>query len=61
VTKPTPTAGDADWLRKLIAACDLALDRLPADPRTVTLHADIISLRADLQARVDELDTENAA
>jgi hypothetical protein len=61
MTTPAPATCDADWLRKLIVACELAMDRLPTDPRMIALHADIALLRADLQARVDELDTENAA
>jgi hypothetical protein len=53
---------DAHWLRKLIAACDKALDQLPADERTTTtLHADIASLRAELRARLEKLDAEEAA
>jgi hypothetical protein len=60
VTTPRPSE-DAEWLRKLIAACDKALDQLPADTGTMTLHADMISLRADLTARLEKLDAEDAA
>jgi hypothetical protein len=61
VTTPSPPE-DAHWLRKLIAACDKALDQLPADEgTTTTLHADIASLRAELRARLEKLDAEEAA
>ena len=55
---PTP---DAAWLRKLIAACDDAIDRLPDEPGLTMLHADIVSLRADLRAQLAGLDAEDAA
>jgi hypothetical protein len=58
---PRP-AEDADWLRKLIAACDKALEQTPTeDADGMALHADIITFRADLKARLDKLDAENAA
>ena len=53
------SAGDAEWLRKLIAACDKALAQLHVDDSgTTSLHADIILLRADLSARLEKLDSE---
>jgi hypothetical protein len=61
VTTPRPPE-DAQWLRKLIAACDKALEQLSVDDKgTTTLHADLISLRADLSARLEKLDAEDAA
>jgi hypothetical protein len=61
VTIPRP-AEDAQWLRKLIAACDGSLEQLPADEAgTTSLRDDIASLRADLSARLKKLDTEDAA
>ena len=61
MTVPNPPE-DALWLRKLIAACDMALDQLPADDTgTTSLRGDIASLRADLQARLEKHDTEDAA
>ena len=55
------TPEDAEWLRKLIAACDKALEQLHVDTGTTTLHADMVSLRADLSARLERLDAEDAA
>jgi hypothetical protein len=59
----TPRASeDAHWLRKLIAACDKALEQLSADEGTTTiLRGDMASLRADLKARLEKLDAEGAA
>jgi hypothetical protein len=61
VTTPRPPE-DAQWLRKLIAACDRSLDQLSLDDMgTTNLRADIASLRADLSARLEKLDAEDAA
>jgi len=49
-------APDALWLTNLIGACDDVLERLPDDPATTSLHADIVSLRADLRAQLAELE-----
>jgi hypothetical protein len=61
VRTPTPP-DDTVWLRKLVAACDMALEKTPAgDTASMLLHADVIAFRADLIARIEKLDTENAA
>jgi hypothetical protein len=53
---------DEHWLRKLIAACDKSLDGLPADDAgTTILRADVASLLADLQARLEKLNSGDAA
>ena len=61
MTTPRPPE-DADWLRKLIAACEKSFEQLHVDDaRTTTLNADMISLRADLSARLEKLEAEDAA
>jgi hypothetical protein len=44
----------------MIATCDGALNQLPADTGTNNPHANMVSLRADLSARLEQLDAEDA-
>jgi hypothetical protein len=47
MSSPTPLTPDARWLTTLIAACDEAM---------TGLHADIVSLRADLHGKLAALE-----